>query len=225
VPHRPALGVLDGNETLSDLAPLAETFERIGLGAAAAEPWFASVLRDGFALTVLGENPGFATLGKEDVRGRLRATGRGASAEELDAAAEEVIGAFLELRPHPDVGPGLRALAGAGVRVVTLSNGSAAVARRLLAEVDDVVEAYLSVEDAGVWKPAAGAYAWALDRCDAAAADALMVAVHPWDLEGAHRAGLRTAWLDRRGTGWPGTFTAPDHTAATMTDLAAELVA
>jgi 2-haloacid dehalogenase len=223
VPPRPALVVLDVNETLSDLAPLAGAFERIGLGAAAAEPWFASVLRDGFALTVLGENPGFAALGKDEVRGRLRATGAGAAPEALDAAADEVIGAFLDLRPHPDVVPGLRTLAGAGIRVATLSNGSAAVARRLLAGADDVVEAYLSVEDAGVWKPAAAAYAWALDRCGVAPADALMVAVHPWDLEGAHRAGLRTAWLDRRGTGWPGTFTAPDLTATTMTGLATEL--
>ena len=38
-----------------------------------------------------------------------------------------------------------------------------------------------------------------------------MVAVHPWDLDGAARAGLRTAWVDRTGAPYPGWCRAPDH--------------
>lgn len=40
--------------------------------------------------------------------------------------------------------------------------------------------------------------------------DAMLVAVHPWDVDGAARAGMRTAWLDRRGTAYPSYFTAPN---------------
>jgi hypothetical protein len=57
---RPAVVIFDVNETLSDMGPLADAFERAGLGGAAVEPWFAGVLRDGFALTSVGVNPGFA---------------------------------------------------------------------------------------------------------------------------------------------------------------------
>jgi 2-haloacid dehalogenase len=46
-----------------------------------------------------------------------------------------------------------------------------------------------------------------------------MVAVHPWDIDGAARAGLRTAWLDRTGAGYPAHLTPPDRTVATVAEL------
>jgi len=48
-----------------------------------------------------------------------------------------------------------------------------------------------------VWKPAAAAYDYAVAECGVEALDAMLVAVHPWDIDGASRAGLATAWLDR----------------------------
>ena len=92
--------------------------------------------------------------------------------------------------------------------MVTLSNGSASVARRLLtrAGVAQHLEMMLSVEDAGVWKPAPGAYAYAAHRCGVDVADLMLVAVHPWDVDGAARAGLRTAWVNRTGSGYPAHF-------------------
>ncbi len=56
--------VFDVNETLSDLTPLATRFTDVGAPAALApllvRVWFASVLREGFALAVTGEQAGFA---------------------------------------------------------------------------------------------------------------------------------------------------------------------
>jgi 2-haloacid dehalogenase len=46
-----------------------------------------------------------------------------------------------------------------------------------------------------------------------------MVAVHPWDLDGASRAGLRTAYLDRSGAPWPEAFRAPDHVVRSLREL------
>ena len=43
--------VFDDNETLSDLSPLGARFVEVGASASAAPLWFASILRDGFALT------------------------------------------------------------------------------------------------------------------------------------------------------------------------------
>ncbi|MBT9254575.1 haloacid dehalogenase type II [Phycicoccus sp. MAQZ13P-2] len=220
-PEVPELVVLDVNETLSDLGGLADAFVAVGLDPRDVETWFAGVLRDAFALTVLGDNPGFADVATATLRSRLAAVGSG----DPDAAATEVLQALVALRPHPDVVPGLVALAGLGCRVVTLSNGSASVARTLLSGTDAeaVVEAYLSVEDAGRWKPAPEAYAHALSTTGVPADRALLVAVHPWDLEGAHRAGMRTAWLDRSGHGWPSCFAAPDVTARGFAELAERL--
>jgi 2-haloacid dehalogenase len=51
----------------------------------------------------------------------------------------------------------------------------------------------------------------------------LLVAVHPWDIDGAARAGLSTAWIDRSGAPYPESFTSPTLRAGSLTDLAAQL--
>jgi len=132
---------------------------------------------------------------------------------------------FAALGVHPDVPDGIKALAGAGHRMVTLSNGSAAVAERLLGScrLRDQFEACLSVEDAGVWKPARAAYLYAAAACGVEPAEMLMVAVHPWDIDGAGRAGMRTAWIDRDSGPYPEYFMAPDLRVSALGNLAERL--
>lgn len=223
----PKLVMLDVNETLSDLSPLAGAFERVGLAGHEVEAWFAGVLRDGFALSCGGENPAFSDLAAESLRLRLagRDGGDGAVDRAVDEAVAEVMSTFTSVDVHPDVVPGLRALNDAGVRVVTLSNGASSVAEGLLERAGalDLVERRLSVADARAWKPHASAYVEALEACCVRAADTMMVAVHPWDLHGAARVGLRTGWLDRRGTTYPSFFRAPELTAAGLDGLASQL--
>ena len=218
---RPDLVLLDVNETLSDLTGLQDAFEQVGLPRDDVGGWFAGVLRDGFALTVLGDNPAFAEIATASLRARLSVAGHADPGQ----AAAEVLARFTALSAHPDVVPGLLAIADKGCRVATLSNGSASVAEALLGgtEAGPVVERYLSVEDAGTWKPAARAYAYALDVLDVVPERTLMVAVHPWDLEGASRAGLRTAWIGRGGGAYPGCFTPPDLEADSFVALAGML--
>jgi 2-haloacid dehalogenase len=126
---------------------------------------------------------------------------------------------------HDDVPSGVRALADLDIRMVTLSNGSAAIARRLLTDagVDGAFEAFLSVEQAGIWKPAHDAYAYALQACQVEPSDAMLVAVHPWDTDGASRAGLGSAWINRTRGRYPDYFRAPDLEAASLSELAEQL--
>ncbi|BAS11180.1 haloacetate dehalogenase H-2 [Arthrobacter sp. Hiyo4] len=53
----------------------------------------------------------------------------------------------------------------------------------------------------------------------------LLVAVHPWDIHGAARAGMRTAWLNRSGGSYPEHFQDPDFTVTTLTGLPTALAA
>ena len=57
--------------------------------------------------------------------------------------------------------------------------------------------------------------------------DMLLVAVHPWDIDGGARAGTSTAWVNRRGAPYPHLTsphpTAPTHTVHALGELAAEL--
>src|SRR3546814_11403490 len=107
---------------------------------------------------------------------------------------------FAGLPVHPDFPEGIGSLRDLGVRLVTLSNGSATVAEALFdrAGIRSHFEMLLSVEDAGLWKPGAAAYAHALARSGVDPMDAMLVAVHPWAIDGAARAGPATAWINRK---------------------------
>lgn len=214
--------LLDVNETLSDTAPMATAFERVGAPGPLAATWFAGVLRDGFGRTAAGAAAPFA----EVAAGMLRSVLEGVDTlgPDLEDAVSQVMGAFLELPPHPDVAPGLAALRAGGLRLATLTNGATTVADGVLrrAGARDAVEQLLSVEDApgGAWKPAASAYEHGVRAAGTTAERAVLVAVHPWDVDGAARAGLRTAWVERSGRTYPSHLAAPDVTAPSLTALA-----
>lgn len=214
--------VFDVNETLSDMAPMAERFADLGAPPHLARLWFTVVLREGFARTVTGHSERFAVLAADALRDVLHGV---PIDRPVDAAVEHVLGGFGDLPVHPDVAAGVADLRAAGLRLVTLSNGAAAVAERLLtrAGLREQFERLLSVEEAGVWKPAAGAYGYAARACDTALSEMVLVAVHPWDIDGAARAGMRTAWIDRTGVPYPAHCTRPDHTVGSLPELAAAL--
>jgi 2-haloacid dehalogenase len=144
---RPTLLVFDVNETLSDMAPLRQRFADVGAPTHLASTWFASLLRDGFALTVAGLNPPFAGLATEGLHLSL---GGLELDRTVDQAVAYIMDRFAELNVHPDVPDGLSALAELGIRMVTLSNGSASIAQHLLssASLDGHFERFLSVEGA-----------------------------------------------------------------------------
>ena len=221
-PRRPALLIFDVNETLSDMSPMGQRFEDVGAPAHLAKTWFAGLLRDGFALTAVGVNESFATLAAEALPVALDGQPLDRSVED---AVQHIMDGFAGLPVHADVREGIGALRDLGIRLVTLSNGSASVAEALFdrAGIRSHFEALLSVEDAALWKPAAAAYAYALERCDVDPMDAMLVAVHPWDIDGAARAGLATAWINRTGGPYPGYFRAPDLQVRSLRELADEL--
>ncbi len=221
-PRPPLLVIFDVNETLSDMSPMALRFQDVGAPAHAAAAWFAGLLRDGFALTAVGTSDSFAHLAAESLRVSLHGLPLNREATE---AVSHIMDGFTALPVHADVPDGIQALGGLGIRLVTLSNGSASVAEGLFdrAGIREHFERLLTVEDAGRWKPAPEAYAFALHECGVAPEEAMLVAVHPWDIDGAARAGLSTAWVNRTGGPYPAYFRAPGLQVGSLTDLADQL--
>lgn len=204
--------VFDVNETLSDMSPLRTRFADVGLPEHRLETWFAGVLRDGFALAAAGGSQRFADIAASNL---------GLAPE----ATAHVLGGFADLDVHPDVGAGMHRLAEAGYRLVTLTNGSAAMSEAMFtrAGVIDLLEHRLSVEDAGRWKPAPQPYRHAAQVCGVEPGAMALVAVHPWDIQGAQRAGLLGAWLNRDDGVYPAYLPKPDVMVGTVGDLAARL--
>lgn len=219
---RPRVVVFDVNETLSDLGPLGRRFTEVGLPEHLVATWFAGVLRDGIALAAAGGYAPFADIAAAHLRGL---SSRHAPAADAQQVARHVLEGFTALDVHPDVVAGVQALTDLGLRLVTMSNGAAQVAETLLSEagIRDRFEACLSVDDAGVWKPAPAAYAHALQRCHVQPREAMLVAVHPWDTDGAARAGLQSAWINRTGATYPAYATAPTLQTDSLVALADRL--
>ena len=216
---RPAAIVFDVNETLSDLSPLGARFVEVGASASAAPLWFASILRDGFALTAAGDTAPFAGVARELLAAQLWEANLN---RPLEDAVRHVMDGFAALELHADVASGVERLHTDGIRLATLSNGATTVAERLLTSggIRDRFERLLSVEDAGAWKPSPLAYAHAAHELDVPASELLLVAVHPWDVHGALQAGLPAAWVNRSGGPWPGVFDEPTHTVESIEALA-----
>ena len=78
-----------------------------------------------------------------------------------------------------------------------------------------LLDACCSAEELGIRKPDPRIFHAALARCGADAANAWMIADADVDVEGAHRAGIRSVWL-HRGRTWTRSDLAPDHTAANL---------
>jgi 2-haloacid dehalogenase len=75
-------------------------------------------------ITAAHENPAFGDLASDSLRRALRSV-----VDDVDGAADRVLGEFMALPVHGDVVEGIRALDRLGLRLVTLSNGSTSVAR------------------------------------------------------------------------------------------------
>ncbi len=182
------------------------------------------MLRDGIALTLAGGSASFAEVAGDVLRTLLALH----EPEDTDPAADvdRVLGALRDLPVHADVPDGVRALRAAGHRLATLTNGSPETTRAVLdrAGLADCFEAHLDIEGAdGRWKPAATAYAYALHALDVPAEAAMLVSVHPWDIDGAARAGLGTAWVRRTPVPYPSALRPADRQATGLADLARRL--
>lgn len=213
--------VLDVNETLTDMEPLRDGFEAAGLPRHTLEEWFTAVLRDGFALTAVGAYAAFRDLAADLLSAHLTAAGIEPTAETVG----NVLSGFTRLPLHADVAPGLQKIHEAGIRIVTLTNGAAAMSENVFRNggILPLLEHRLDVSVPQRWKPHPDAYRYAADVCGVGVERMALAAVHPWDIDGARRAGLQGYYIDRRKTPYPSAFRAPDLSVPDFEGLAESL--
>ena len=112
------------------------------------------------------------------------------------AMRESLVLGWRQLQPWPDAQAGLDRLR-RGHITATLSNGHLALLADLLKFADLRVDAVLSAQFAGSYKPDARVYLTALDLLECRPEEAGMVAAHPADLEAAAALGLRPIFVRR----------------------------
>jgi 2-haloacid dehalogenase len=199
----PDVVAFDAIGTLFSPAALVPRLAEAGGDATVLELWLDRLTRDGLALGLAGDWRAFHDVAKAALGSLLPAA--------TDAALEHVVSGFAELDVHPDGGPAMgRAVQGARVIVVTNGNGATTCTLLERSGLDAFVEAVVSADDAGAWKPAAATYHHAAEVARVPPERLALVSTHPWDVHGARRAGLLTGWCNRTASRYPEIFQEAD---------------
>jgi 2-haloacid dehalogenase len=134
---------------------------------------------------------------------------------------------YLALRAFPEVPDTLRRLRNAGFKTAILSNGSpdmlAAVVKS--ARLQDLLDAVLSVEEVGVYKPHPKVYQLAVDRLGVPAQAVSFQSSNAWDAYAASAFGMRVVWCNRYGQRRERLPGSPDREVRTLAELPALLSA
>lgn len=109
--------------------------------------------------------------------------------------------AYLSLDAYPDVAPALMQLRTDGIRTAILSNGTPAMLKAGVdsAGISGSLDAVLSIEEVGIYKPDPSVYQLACDRLGVRRDGICFVSSNGWDVAGAATFGFQTVWLNRFG--------------------------
>jgi 2-haloacid dehalogenase len=131
----------------------------------------------------------------------------------------DLLSAYERLDAYQEVPAVLATLRGHGVRLAILSNGTPkmlAVACRT-AGITGLLDAIISVEQAGIFKPAPQVYGLVRTELGVAPDRALFVSGNPWDTQAALASGFAVVRVNRDGH--PDEYDLRHHLVAELSDL------
>ena len=146
----------------------------------------------------------------------------------LDTAAiadstvrDRLMAMYLKLDAFPEVPDMLKRLNVAGLKTAILSNGSPEMLDAAVrnAGIGSLLDAVLSVEAVGVYKPHPKVYRYAIDQLGIKAGEIAFQSSNAWDAHAASLCGMRVIWCNRyrqRTERLPGL---PDFEIASLAEL------
>ncbi len=144
---------------------------------------------------------------------------------EDEALRANLMEAYLTLDAYPEVQETLVTLRAHGLRTAILSNGESGMLDAAVeaAGIADSLDAVLSVEEVGIYKPHPSVYRLVVDRLGVEGANVSFQSSNAWDANAAAAFGFRVAWCNRFGQGQERVPEAPDAEIATLAELPALL--
>jgi 2-haloacid dehalogenase len=112
---------------------------------------------------------------------------------------ERLMTLYLTLETFPEVPDVLARLKRAGLKTAILSNGSPKMLDALVqgADLVDLIDSVLSVEEVGVYKPHRSVYQLAVDRLGVPASAIAFQSSNAWDAYAASAFGMQVVWCNR----------------------------
>lgn len=137
------------------------------------------------------------------------------------ATRKRLLELYWELAAYPEVPAMLATLKTAGKQTAILSNGSPAMLEAAVksAGIGEQLDAVLSVEAVGVFKPHVKVYDMVQGRFGCARGEVLFVSSNGWDIAGAADYGFHTAWVNRAGDPVDRLFGKPHHILKDLTTI------
>ena len=130
---------------------------------------------------------------------------------------------YLHLGAYPEVHDTLIQLKASGMHLAILSNGTPAMLSAAVdhAGITALLDAVLSVEEVGVFKPHPSVYQLAVDRMGVRPDEICFVSANGWDAYSARAFGLRVIWCNRFNQAPERIPERPDGEILTLSELPA----
>jgi len=182
-----------------------------------AEQWRLKQLQYTWLRAITGAHTDFWTVTQDGLDWALDAAGMGEDA----ALRARLLQLYWELRAYPEVAQMLAGLKASGFNTAILSNGSPDMLAGAVgsAGLQEVLDAVLSVETVGVFKPNRTVYDLVGTQFAVTPDQVLFVSSNGWDAAAAAAYGFVTVWVNRAGAPMdrlPGT---PAHILNDLTDI------
>ena len=193
-----AVCAFDAYGTLFNLQAMAEVARsRLGERADAFNGlWRQKQLEYTWLRSLMGEHADFW-----QVTGEALDYAMAALQVEDGALRGALMAAYLTPTAYPEVIATLTALKQSGRRLAILSNGTPKMLARAAeaAGLDSLLDAVLSVEEVGVYKPQPAVYRLVEQRFACPSKAVAFMSSNGWDAAGAAAHGFQVAWINRTG--------------------------
>lgn len=190
--------VFDAYGTLFDTSSPVDRL-RASVGPAAdrlAAAWRAKQLEYTWLRSLMDRHADFRQVTGDALDYALADTG-----VTMPGLRQRLMDEYMTPDAYADAAPALDRLRAGGLKTAILSNGSPDMLHAAVAcsGLSARLDAVLSVETVGVYKPHPRVYQLAVDRLEVAPEAICFVSSNGWDAAGAAAFGLRVVWLNRAG--------------------------
>jgi len=212
----------DMNETLMDLSVLKGQFDKYFDDKYAMKYWFTKLLHNSTIMGIMNDYRNFGELAGVALENLFFENNKPLSAE----TKAEILGEFKSLPAYKDVRPAIEILRDNRIRVVAISNSSSAMIKEQLSNADifNLFDSYYSVDDVKKYKPFKDVYLSTAKKEGLETHEIVMVATHDWDLFGAKKAGLSTAYIKRKEQIFHPYYAQVDYEGSDLRVLVREIV-